>query len=451
MKTQLLEDIGQSAPSSLTPSKPVGNVKPGDRASSVSPAGNAQLAQIAEPGSAFSAWKRQPGAERRSFTQQQPGGAPAPLKLESLFEEIAALEAQYVPPPQQHEPAIAAVESWRAAPDFTAEPTQDHAVPGAELMYGPATLRAEPTFSLEPSHSATAPQDPLFDLTPPAPPPRTAHPFGAGPTEAAQSRPRYLLWGACLLSAALLVQGARWVSHERSPALSATKAKATLTVDNPMNLQTLAKQVTSEPDADVRATPVVAAASPLAAVPPLVLLKPDPPAVAKVDRHAPVASPTPRKLPLKLQQALEPEHPPKLEHRVKLANPPKLELPSKLQHPPKRQHLVEKRPAFRLATPPGRMLREQSSARAEPARIWTEREPVRQFTRGSAIEGGRPTEPDFATERDYQTERERDFATERELARAATLSACRVHGYNAAECVERACSVSRYGFSCRGH
>ncbi len=82
MKTQLLEDIGQSAPSSFTPSKPAGNVKPDDRARSVSPAGNAQLAQIAEPGSAFSAWKRKPGAEPRSFTQQQPDGAPAPLKLD---------------------------------------------------------------------------------------------------------------------------------------------------------------------------------------------------------------------------------------------------------------------------------------------------------------------------------------------------------------------------------
>lgn len=37
-----------------------------------------------------------------------------------------------------------------------------------------------------------------------------------------------------------------------------------------------------------------------------------------------------------------------------------------------------------------------------------------------------------------------------ESAMSATLKACREHGYSADQCVKRACSVTKYGFVCRG-
>jgi hypothetical protein len=39
---------------------------------------------------------------------------------------------------------------------------------------------------------------------------------------------------------------------------------------------------------------------------------------------------------------------------------------------------------------------------------------------------------------------------EPESAMTATLKACREHGYHAAQCVKRGCSVTKYGFACRG-
>jgi hypothetical protein len=33
---------------------------------------------------------------------------------------------------------------------------------------------------------------------------------------------------------------------------------------------------------------------------------------------------------------------------------------------------------------------------------------------------------------------------------AATLKACREHGYHASQCIKRQCSVGTYGFACRG-
>jgi hypothetical protein len=469
MKTQLLEDIGESAPLSLTPAQPVDHVKADNRARSVAPEGNVQLA---EPGPAFSVWKRKPGAEPRTFTAQQPDQAPVPVKSESLFEEIAALEAQYVPPAQQqHKPAIATGEPRHVLAGVTAETTaettaQPTAGPAAEPMHESVILRAGPAFSLEPTPTVAAPRDPLFELTPPP----TAHqaadpaadPFAAAPTAAVRSRPRYLLWGACLLLTALAVQGARWLSHERnhggSPVLSAAQAKAQLRADNALKRRTNATQVTPEPASDARATPVMTASAPFPALPPLVLLKPEPPPAAKPEQHAPVA--IERQAPVAIKRrppvAIERHAPVAIERHapVAVASRNQRTAPQKLEHvvekrpayerttPLKLAHVVQKPPVSRLPRPSSPSARGQSYAAAQPAREWTERQPAREFSRASAVETNRQTEQDFAAKRDYETERD--------YARAATLRACRAHGYDTAQCFDRACSVSRYGFSCRG-
>ena len=34
--------------------------------------------------------------------------------------------------------------------------------------------------------------------------------------------------------------------------------------------------------------------------------------------------------------------------------------------------------------------------------------------------------------------------------REETLMQCRAHGYDARQCIERGCTMTRYGFACRG-
>ena len=348
MKTQLLEDIGQSATLSLTPSKIVGNSEADNEVQNLAPAG---YVEPARPRSTLGVWSQKPAGEPLIPPTQQPDEQPTPLDLHSVFEEIAALEAQYVPPERLHEPATA-----------PAEPLHKPAIPPAE-----ATLAPNPT------QSATAPQDSLFDFTPPSPAPQAADPFTPAPTGPTRSRRRYLLWGACVLSGALLIQGGRWLYQERndvgSRALIAGEAKQEPQVDNAMKRRAIAaKEFTLEPDGDVRVTPAVPASRPLPAAPPLVLPEPEP-----VAEQGPV-SPSPK--------------------------------------------------------PSGQIAREQSKAAAEPATEGREREPVRQYARASGVATERPSE--------------------RETPMAARLRVCREHGYHAAQCIKRACRMTKHGFVCRG-
>jgi hypothetical protein len=336
MKTQLLEDIGQNAALSLTPPKTAADSQAGNVVHALAPAGNAAPPR---PRSAPGVWRQEPAAKLPVST---PGQQTPPLELHEVLEEIAALEAQYVPPGRRHEPAIAPVE--------------------------PLHQPAEATLAPNPADSATAPQDPFFDFTAPSPAPQEADPFMHAPTGSTRPRQRYLLWAACLLCGALLILGGRWLYQERN---GADQAKVEVRRDQAVQRPAIAaKEVTPGPGGDVGATAAASTSRPLPAPPPLVMLEPDPSTAVKVEPPSP------------------------------------------------------------LPKAPRRMAREQSEAAAEPATESGERAPVRQFARASASGKERPSE--------------------RDTGMAATLRACREHGYHAAQCIKRACGVTEYGFVCRG-
>ena len=391
MKTQLLEDIGQSAPLSLTPSKTAGHAKAEKEEKEVqnlAPAGNAQPARSR---SAPGVWRQKPSGETIISTAQHPEEAPS-LELDKVFEEIAALEAQFVAPGQQHEPAAAAV-----------EPRHEVPAPPAGSLHEPAIPPAEATPAPDPAPRAAAPQEPLFDFTPPSPERQAADPFTPAPAGPARSRPRYFLWTACVLAAALLIQGGRWLYQERSDAnslaLIANEAKQQPPGDQAVQRQAIAaKGAALEPGADAP-VPSATPASPSPAVPPLVMLEPDPPAGAKPEQPSPSVAAQ--------------------------AEPPMA---------PKPGPAAEQRPASPLPKPPGRRERAVpdavSGAAAAPAKERARREPERQLARASAIGKERPSG--------------------QESSLAATLKACREHGYHATQCIKQDCRVTQYGFACRG-
>jgi hypothetical protein len=391
MKTQLLEDIGQNAASSLTPSKIAGNSTAGQAAQNLAPAGGTQPDR---PRPALGVWRQKPAGEPEIATTQQPGQAPAPGELHTLFEEIAALEAQFVPSAQQHAPALAPAP---AEAEVDPEPDPELAAPPAEPLK-PALPPAEATLALDQAHTAAAPQEPLFDFTAPTPALQAADPFTpAGPT---RSRQRHYLWAASLLAGVLLILGGRWWYQEHtdagSPALIAAEPQAKPQAGNVVQRQALAaKEATAEPGDGVRAAPPVPAARPSAAVPPLVMLEPDPSTAARVEQ-----SPPPAAAPAEPRRALKPEP------------------------------VAKREPASPLPNRSSRLAREQSGAPAEPATKRRRHEPVRQLARASAVGTEKPSGPDTSM--------------------AATLRACREHGYHAAQCIKRGCSVTEYGFACRG-
>ncbi|MEN3277067.1 MAG: hypothetical protein V7631_2857 [Massilia sp.] len=397
MKTQLLEDIGQSAGPSLTPSHIAGN-------------STAEQA-VRKPAPAA---KPAPASEPVISTTQQPDPQAAHPELDSVFEEIAALEAQYVHPGPQHAPAIAPVDPEQTLPAPQAAPLRDSQrdplhdplrEPWHDSLHAPlhkpAIRPAEPTLDPDATQGATTPQDPLFDFTPPAPALQAADPFTRAPTGLTRSR-RYLLWGACALSGALLVLGGRWLYQERNDAGSlafiANQAKQGALADRAVQRPAIAAQA-SRPgaDSDVRLSPTAPANAPSPAVPPLVMLAPDPSAPVRPEQPSPSAA-----------------------------------VPAPPRTTPEPEPVAEQAPAAPLPKPATRTVRERSDAAAEPARKRSERErePVRQLARASAIGTEKPAELDTSL--------------------AATLKACRAYGYHATECVKRACSVTRYGLVCRG-
>jgi hypothetical protein len=361
MKTQLLEDIGQNAALSLTPPKTAADSQAGNEVHALAPAGNAAPSK---PRSALGVWRQEPAGKLPAST---PGHQTPPLELHDVLEEIAALEAQYVPPGRRHEPAIAPVE--------------------------PLHQPAEPTFAPNPAQSATAPQDPFFDFTAPSPAPQEADPFTHAPTGSTRPRQPYLLWAACLLCGALLILGGRWLYQERK---AADEAKEELRRDQAVKQPAIAaKEVTPGPEGEVGATAAVSASRPLPAPPPLVMLEPDPSTAVKPEQPSPSAA---RRA--EVQAPLTPEP------------------------------VAEQGSDSPLPKPPGRIARKHSEAAAVTATESDERAPVRRYARASAIGNEGPSE--------------------RDTGMAATLRACREHGYHAAQCIKRACSVTEYGFVCRG-
>ena len=343
MRTQLLEDIGRSASLAPTPSNTVGNSQAGKAVQHLAPA---RTARPARPRAALGVWRQRPADAPPLPTPQAPDPAPPAPALHKVFDEMAALEAQFVPPAQQHAPAIAPFE-------------------------------------------AAASPEPLFDFTPPPPALQAAEPF----TRAGSARPRqrYLLWGACLLAGALLIQGGRWWYQERddagSLALIAAAAKDKPQAGNAAPRQALvARELPGQPVDEVQATPP-------APVPPLVMLPPEPPAAKPQPRPAAAAERAARPKARKPEPAAKP----------RAASPA-----------PKRSN----RPA-----------RVQSDAATEAATKQARRAPARQLARAPAVRTKRPAVP--------------------ETTREARLRACRERGYHATQCIKRGCSVTEHGFACR--
>jgi hypothetical protein len=193
-----------------------------------------------------------------------------------------------------------------------------------------------------------------------------------------------------VLSGALLIQGGRWFYQERndagSLALIAGEAKQAPPLDQDLEQRTIAVQTSAlEQDADAQ----------MPSVPPLVMLKPDPPAASEIERQPPLAASG-----------------------------------AKPRTAPKTGQAAQARPASPAPKPSSRQTRERSGAAAAQAKEKPKREPVRQLARASAPATERPSGPDTSL--------------------AATLKACREHGYHATQCIKRECSVGKYGFACRG-
>lgn len=340
MKTQLLEDIGESAAAIPLSSRPAGMSSGGKGAPDPAPARDAPSIR---PRAATGVWRQRLAVAPPAPTARAPEEAAA-LELDKVFGELAALEAQFVSPEPQSAPV--------------------------------------------PTDAATAPHTPFFDFTPPPPAPPVTDPVAPPATGIAQSRKRHLVWAAGALSVALLVWCVGYLVREHhdagSLALIASQVKAAPRVDPASSERALAARASTIPES-----------TPLPAVPPLVMLEPDPPPAT---RPAPAARPA-------------------VDREEWIAVP-------------KTVRAAKKLPASPVPKPSIRKTRERSRVTAAPAKERRQREPVRQFARAPAVAAERPQQTDTSM--------------------AATLKACREHGYHASQCIKRQCSVGAYGFACRG-
>lgn len=354
MKTQLLEDIGQSATLSLVPSGKVSNT---NAQQGVGDIAQAPAAASAGPRSTVGVWRQKPAGETVFIATEQPDQQPLPAETPAAIEPVAAVKAQQVPP----------------------QPVHDAAVP-----------RAEPTLAANATQGQPEPYDPLFDFTSswstrPAPDLPSLESAGIE-----RSGRRYLLWGSCALSGALIILAGLWFYEGRKDAsalaLVADESDVQPQIDKAMKRRAIAaKEFTLGPDGEVGVTPAAPASSPspisrpVPTVPPLVLLEPAPAAATRVEPAA----------------ALDAD-------REVLQTPPKPDLAAEA-------------PATPLPKRVRRAGREQVVAATKPA-------PVMRAEKKS----------------------------EADSAMAATLKGCRELGYHAAQCVRRACSMTKYGLVCRG-
>lgn len=350
MKTQLLEDIGQSTTLHLVPSGGVSNSRSHKGGQDL---GQARAATPIRPRSAAGVWRQKPADEPVVLATHQLDQQPLP-DAPTLSELIAAVEAQLM----------------------LSQPVHEAAIPPAE-----------PTPAVSATQSEPAPQDPVPDFIPPSSTPPAPDLFRREPSWFERSGRRYLMWGSCVLAGALVIQAGLWFYDERKEAsalaLVADELKADPQVDK---VRTAPTEPASLPGPVPRTAPTVA---------PLVLLQPEPKAGTKVEPTAALAADR-----------------------------------KELQAPPKPEQSAEQTPAAPLPKGDGQTEREQLVAAATPEQARVERAPDRQLAR-----------PPLA-----QAERKTDTAS----PMAATLKACREHGYDAAQCVKRACSVTKYGFFCRG-
>ena len=374
MKTQLLEDIGHSASLSLVPSSRDADFRSHIGAQTIT---QAPVAKVVKPRPLTGVWKARPAGVPVDFATQQQDQPPPPVEILPVVEPIAAADALETPSAQADEAYIAPPEPAPA----------------------PIVVQSEP-----------APPVPVFDFAPSSPVLVVADPFTQEATWLKRSGRRYLVWGACALSVALVAQAGVWLYGERKEAralaLVAAVSKAQTQADNAAKRRiTAAKEFTLSPEGEVRVTPATPAATPApvpspSPTPPpsLVLLEPDPvpaikvePAVTRVaDPVPPQTSPKPRRA---------------------LAQAPAAPLP--------KQRRETARAQLEAAAKPAR-----------PARTRADRMRDRQLARASLT----------------QVEAKPNLPSPME----ATQKACKDYGYTPAQCVKRACSMTKYGFVCRG-
>lgn len=385
MKTQLLEDIGQSIEPFLVPSgKNTASIS--DAAAAAGPEHN--RARPSMPRSSTGVWRQKPADDTNAPQVQQPvpevriaeEQASRPISAESLIDS-----------------------DLRPVAPSTATSAAD-AVPPPPVG---------PTLGSRARSGAGSAADPLFDF-----PPRTAAVADAVPRASDESwfqrsGHRYMLWGSCAVVAAMVVQGGWWLYGASKDAGSLAVVASGLK-DNPQleraakRRAMAAKEFTLLPDGEVRVPPVPPAPSTQAipprsaAIPPLVVLEPEsadgaksvPPNAAKPE---PAAAATAG--PELGQEATKPE-----------------QTAQQAPHP--------------TAQRVRRYEREKLATASRSTTVGAERAPRRQTVRPLAVQA--------------------ESAATRESTMAATLKACRAHGYHAAQCIRRACSVTRYGFVCRG-
>jgi hypothetical protein len=463
MKTQLLEDIGQSAELSLAPAFAGGQPQAGKGEPRLAAASKAWSTQRRAGGGV---WRQKPAEEPLVLAAPEPALTAAP-ELREVFEEIAALEAQFVHPLPEPEPAGPPAQVPYLPPAASAEPAPDAFLAPAEttlvrdpthtaaaphdplfdftlpLPASPAEHQHEPvvrppaeaTLDWTPASAAAARRDPLFDFTPPTTPLPATDPFTPAGAGRERSPRRYLLWAVYLLAGGLLVQGGRWLYQERadagSLALVAGQAQQIAAVDQAATRQAVAAaESTSAPAADTRAVlPAAAASTPSSGVPPLVMLKPEEYAPRKDAQPSPGVKGR-EEVPPKPKQETKPRPQPKPEPEPKLKSEPKPEPESKPKSESKPKPIAKQGSASPLPKPVARKAQAPSQIAAAPAKEKRKREPVRQIARAAVIAPERPAEPDTSMD--------------------ALLKACRAHGYHASQCIKRGCSVTQYGFACRG-
>lgn len=301
MKTQLLEDIGHSASLTLVPS-----------GKTVHPTVDQEVQNIAQ---ALATAPDRPRSASGGVWRQKPAGEP------TVPQTPQPNQQPVTPPPVEEAPVLA----------------------------------AEPSFAANVPANEMASRDPLFEFTLPWPTTPVPELPQLERTAPEPSGSRNLLWGLCMLAAALVILAGLWFYEERKDA----EALALVADDVKTQPQLVVKAVQAPP----------AAPASVPVVPPLVLLKPEPADAPAVGRET-------------------------------------------VQAQPKPERVAQPRPARSLPKRVRRTEREQVVARA----------------------------PVIPTER----------KAEQESTTTAMLKACKEHGYQAAQCIKRACSMTKYGFVCRG-
>jgi hypothetical protein len=369
MKTQLLEDIGQSGTLSLVPSSKISK----DRPNKVLHIPASDRAGTGLPRSAAGVWRQKPQGEPPTVAIQKPDQAP-PLR-----------EA-----PRSLPDPVLSVDAWQESP---------------QPKSGTTTPPGETAFDMRATDGTTVPlPDPLFDFAPRTSVQSGSDVPGSEPGWFERSGKRYLLWSACLLSAALAIKGGLWLHETRkdagSLALVATEFKAEPQRTKAVKRRAIAaKEFTLGADGEVRVTPSSPATAtlpvpPSSTVPPLVLLTTEPATGAKLDETTRPA------------------------------------VGDNVRDEPRKEEAVADRAPLPAPKPMRRSERADAGQAARSARAKVEH--VSGPRNATAAVGRMATAPVA------------------DSTMTATLKACRAHGYTAAQCVRRACSVTKYGFVCRG-